>query len=130
LLRCLLQFLVWPERDLLARRNLDRLAGRRVPPNSRRQRPYLQDTETGQANFVALLEMLDGEVTRSPSTASATFFGRSCGPANSAAKCLSVTVTWGAAFTGAAAFLAGAAAFFSGTAFFAAMAALVAGGPF
>src|ERR1700733_4130191 len=63
-------------------------------------------------------------VTRSPSTASASFFGRSWLSASSAAICLSVMVTCGAAFA-AAAFLAGAAAFLAVTGgFFAARAAL------
>ena len=57
----LLQFLRWPEGDLLAGRDLDRCAGRRVATHPSRSRPYLQDAQTGQADFVALLEMLGGQ---------------------------------------------------------------------
>src|SRR3984957_8873471 len=58
-------------------------------------------------------------VTKSPSTASACFFAMSWLSASAAARCLSVTVAWAAAFAGAAfaeaaAFLAAGAAFLAG----------------
>ena len=55
----LLQFLRWPEGDLFAGRDLDRHAGRWVSTHPSRSRPYLQYSEAGQADFVALLEMMD-----------------------------------------------------------------------
>jgi hypothetical protein len=67
--------------------------------------------------------------TKSPSTASACFFCRSWPSANSAAICLRVTVTCGAAFTETA-FLAGAAAFFAEVTCFTGAAALAAGAVF
>jgi hypothetical protein len=72
-------------------------------------------------------------VTRSVSTAVVTLFDRLWPSANSAAICLSVMVTCGAAFTataffpGTAAFFAGAAAFFDEAVFFAGPAILAAG---
>ena len=56
-LNALFQLLGGPEGDLLAGLDLNRLARRRVPPHSGRQRSHLQNAETGQADFVAILEM-------------------------------------------------------------------------
>jgi hypothetical protein len=63
-----LQFLGNPKRDLLY---LDHLTGRRVPSHPGRPLPHLEDAETGQADFVALLEVPGRQ--RSP----ACLFGRS-----------------------------------------------------
>ena len=43
------------------RRVLDGLAGRRVPSHPCRPLPHLEDTETGQTDFVALLQMACGQ---------------------------------------------------------------------
>src|SRR3984957_5576136 len=60
-LHSLFQFLRRPEGDLLAGLDLDRLTGRRVPTHSCRALPHLEDAQTGQTDFVALLEVLRGE---------------------------------------------------------------------
>jgi hypothetical protein len=57
----LLQFLGWPEGDLLAGFDLDRFAGSRVPTHPRRSLAHLEDAETCQADFVTLLEVLRGQ---------------------------------------------------------------------
>src|SRR5580658_1725618 len=57
----LFQFLCWPEADLLAGLDLDRLTGRRVPSHPSGSWPYLEDAKASQADFVALLEVLGGE---------------------------------------------------------------------
>src|SRR5437879_12665700 len=57
-----LQFLGGAERDLLARLDLDRLAGRRVAAHARGALAHLQDAEAADADAVALLEVLDDEV--------------------------------------------------------------------
>src|SRR5262249_61186993 len=54
-----LQFLGGPEGHLLARLDLDRLAGRRVAPHAGGPFAHLQDAETANADAVALLEVLD-----------------------------------------------------------------------
>ena len=54
-LQALFQLLRRPEGDLLAGLDLNCLARRRIPSHPRRQRPHLQDAETGQADFVAVL---------------------------------------------------------------------------
>jgi hypothetical protein len=60
-LHSLLRLLGCPESDLLAGRDFDGFAGRRVPPHPSFPRPHLQDAETSQADFVTLLKMLGGE---------------------------------------------------------------------
>jgi Fatty acid hydroxylase superfamily len=82
-------------------------------------RPHLEDAEADQPDFVAPLEVLRGERNQSPSTASACFFAMAWLSANSAARCLRVTVACATAFAGAAlalaaAFSAAGAAFFAG----------------
>jgi hypothetical protein len=57
----LFQFLGRSERDLLAGLDLDGLAGRRVPSHPGRPLPHLEDTETGQTDFVAPLQMAGGD---------------------------------------------------------------------
>src|SRR5437879_1398310 len=57
-----LQFLGGAERDLLARLDLDRLAGRRVAAHARGALAHLQDAEAANADAVALLAVLDDEV--------------------------------------------------------------------
>ena len=57
----LFQFPGGPERDLLAGLDLDGLAGRRIPSHPGRPLPHLEDAETGQTDFVALLQMAGGQ---------------------------------------------------------------------
>ena len=57
----LFQFPGGPEGDLLAGLDLDGLAGRRVPSHPCRPLPHLKDAETGQTDFVALLQMAGGQ---------------------------------------------------------------------
>ena len=57
----LFQFPGGPERDLLARLDLDGLAGRRIPSHPGRPLPHLEDAETGQTDFVAPLQMAGGQ---------------------------------------------------------------------
>ena len=110
----LLQFLGNPEGDLLARLDLDRLAGRRVPSHPGRPLPHLEMPSPVRRILSPLLRCRVVSVTKSPSTASACFFGRSWLSDKAAARCLSVMVACAAAFAGAADFLAAGAAFFAG----------------
>src|SRR5690242_12345585 len=57
-----LQFLGGAERDLLARLDLDRLAGRRVAAHACGALAHLQDAEAADADAVTFLEVLDDEV--------------------------------------------------------------------
>src|SRR5262245_5158879 len=54
----LLELLGGAERDLLARLDLDRLAGGRIASHARRALPDLQDAEPADADAVALLQVL------------------------------------------------------------------------
>src|SRR5437588_13104290 len=54
-----LQLLGGAEGDLLARLDLDRLAGRRVAAHAGGALAHLQDAEPADSDAVALLEMLD-----------------------------------------------------------------------
>src|SRR5215510_8042991 len=54
----LLELLGGAERDLLARLDLDRLAGGRIATHARRALPDLQNAETADADAVALLQVL------------------------------------------------------------------------
>jgi hypothetical protein len=56
-----LQFLGWPEGDLLTRLDLDSPAGRRVPSHPGRPLPRLENAETGQADFVAVPQTTAGQ---------------------------------------------------------------------
>jgi hypothetical protein len=53
-----LQFLARPERDFLARLDLDRLAGCGITSHARGALPYLQDTKTRNADALPLFQML------------------------------------------------------------------------
>ena len=57
----LFQFLGRPERNLLAGLDLDGLASRRVPSHPGGPLPHLEDAETGQTDFGALLQMAGGQ---------------------------------------------------------------------
>jgi hypothetical protein len=66
----LLQFLRWPERDLLARLDLDCLAGRRVSSHLRRPFPHLEGTEARQPVLSPFLKCFVASVTKLPRKAS------------------------------------------------------------
>src|SRR5262249_8556204 len=53
-----LQFLGGAERDLLARLDLNRFAGRRIASHARRALAHLQDAEPADPDAVALLQVL------------------------------------------------------------------------
>jgi hypothetical protein len=55
------QFLGRPKGNLLARLDLDCLASRRVSSHPCCTLPHLEDAETGQTNFVTLLQMARGQ---------------------------------------------------------------------
>src|SRR6266478_2429859 len=57
-----LQFLRGAKRDLLARLDLDRLAGRGIAAHARGALAHLQDAETANPDAVALLQVLDDDV--------------------------------------------------------------------
>ena len=57
----------------LARPDLDGRARSRIPPDPCSTLPHLEDAETGQADFVTLLQIAAVSVTKPPSTASACF---------------------------------------------------------
>src|SRR5436305_11611267 len=61
-LDCFLHFLGGPEGKLLRGLDLDLLAGRRIAAHAGGALAHLEDAETGDANFAALLEVLHGEV--------------------------------------------------------------------
>src|SRR5215471_17942767 len=56
-----LEFLGGAERDLLARLDLDRLAGRRIAPHAGGALAHLQNAEPADADALALLEVLHEE---------------------------------------------------------------------
>ena len=89
---------------------IDGFAGRWVPSHPGRPLPHLEDAETVQADFVPFLEVPG----RQRHQIAQHGFGSSWLSDKAAARCLSVTVICGAAFAGAAAFLAAGAAFFAG----------------
>jgi hypothetical protein len=114
----LFQFLGRPECDLLARLDLAvaPVAGFR-PILAARFRTWSIPRPV-RRNLAPFFRWRVVSVTKSPSTASACFFAMSWLSANSAARCLSVTVGCAAAFAGAAffaaAFLGAGAAFLAG----------------
>ena len=109
-----LEFLGRPERDLLARLDLDGFAGRRVPSHLAARFRTWRMPRPVRRILSPLLRCCVVSVTKSPSTASACFFGRSWLSDKAAARCLSVTVVCGAAFAGPADFLAAGVAFLAG----------------
>ena len=90
----LLQFLGRPERDLLAGLDLDGLSGRGIPAHPRGALPHLEDAVPRPFRRILspFLRWRVVNVTKSPSTASACLFARSWLSANTAARCLIVTV--------------------------------------
>jgi hypothetical protein len=115
----LFQFLGNPECDLLARLDLDGLAGRRIPPilaacfrTWRMPRPV-------RRILSPFFRWRVVSVTKSPSTASACFFAMSWLSANAAARCLRVMVAWMADLAGAVFFAAGFLAGVAGMGFLA-----------
>ena len=107
----LFQFPGRPECDLLARLDLDGLAGRRIRPiRAARLRTWRMPRPVRRI-LSPLFRWRVVSVTKSPSTASACFFAMSWLSANAAARCLSVMVAWTADLAGAAFF---AAAFLAG----------------
>src|SRR5438477_10126295 len=59
-----LEFLGGPEGDLLARLDLDRLAGRRIAAHAGLAVPHLQDAEPADADLLALLQAFDDETNK------------------------------------------------------------------
>ena len=92
------------EGDLLARLDLDRLAGRGIAAHASSALANLQNAQSGDPDPIAFLQMLATRVTRSASIVSACFFGTEWLSASLAARCLKVTVgddvPWAVFFTG------------------------------
>jgi hypothetical protein len=97
----LLQLLGGPEVDLLAGLDLDGLASPWISPHTSGTILNLPHAESGQADFVAILECWVANAIRSLTTSSAGFFGKPWFSANAAAICLSVIVACDAAFVAA-----------------------------